>query len=128
MASKEICGSAVTDCFFQVDQGCHPVRCFGGDRYLKLSLSSGSAQVFYKNVLEGSPATQGSWLPQRLTPQFLVSSNTAITCFTSGLGSLSMRVVLLVIPEILKSKKTFTDLLRDAKAALELLVQKRVPP
>lgn len=36
--------------------------------------------------------------------------------------------MLLAIPEILKSKKTFTDLLRDAKAALELLVQKRVPP
>lgn len=36
--------------------------------------------------------------------------------------------VLLLSPEILKNEKSFTDLLRDAKAALELLVQKHVPP
>jgi len=39
-----------------------------------------------------------------------------------------MRVVLLFIPEILKTKKSFTDSLRDVKAALDLLVQKGVPP
>lgn len=36
--------------------------------------------------------------------------------------------VLLLSPEILKNEKSFTDLLRDAKAALEFLVQKHVPP
>lgn len=39
-------GSAVTECFFQVDQDCHPTRNFWGDRYLKLRLLAGSVQVF----------------------------------------------------------------------------------
>lgn len=112
---------------FQVDQGCHSTRLFLESQMPIIKLVSNVCGSLCKHMMEGPFATQDRWLPQKLTPEFLVSSNIAMIWFTSRLGCFSVRMVLLYLPEMLERKKNIIDqFVVRYKGSSELLIPKCV--